>query len=164
MNTRGLEIDNFCHNTFWTKFGEEVHANVLMLKLIKFSAPFFLSIFIFHAYLIDSLYAVTKYLNVNAWNTNKYWVEFWCWCFTLKYRNTQKLFYRKATAYLKHPQVMYIHVCLNHKPLGNGGATMAGVKLNIEKRIILLLKIKRSYIIWYYVYASFFTYCWFWFL
>lgn len=70
-------MTTFCHNTFWTKFGEEVHANVFMLKLIKFSAPFFLSTFIFHAYLIDSLYAVTKYLNVNAWNTNKYWVEFW---------------------------------------------------------------------------------------
>lgn len=101
MNTRGLEIDNFCHNTFWTKFGEEVHANVLMLKLIKFSAPFFLFTFIFHAYLIDSLYAVTKYLNVNAWNTNKYRVEFWGLMFYIEIPKYSKTFYRKATAYVE---------------------------------------------------------------
>lgn len=92
MNPRGLEIDNFCHNTFWTKFGEEVHANVLMLKLIKFSAPFFLSTFIFHAYLIDSLYAVTKYLNVNVWNTNNYRVEFWGLMFYIEIPKYSKTF------------------------------------------------------------------------
>lgn len=42
MNIRGLEIDNFCYNIFWIKFGEEVYVNVLMFKFIKFFVFFFL--------------------------------------------------------------------------------------------------------------------------